>query len=313
MATNSHEDGPEKRGHILFRIDDEASVASFISGVASLAEASGVELEFVDETQISQNLGVASVQERSSITKPKLFTWAMDPDTGNYVSIITRDDAVSFTGGGGDTPRARKNRASHFFNGIKGPHISNLARDDGGYALLAQREESGRSVVGIRVIRALELLRKLKNEELGESKSDGTVGIKDISARGITFFEEYCRALFPRVDIDMATKPLPLKRFKRRMEAGHKQAHGWLWVTEQEKGTLFRNRDVEMASGYYGGGQRTMDILEKVGLISRIPPHPFEPHDSNPSTYPFTRLWDDRWEDLYEFLTDEGVSSLKGS
>lgn len=292
------EDSPEKRGWIKYTAPDEAVADEFIAGVEELARASGVTSDvYVEANQSNIN--------QPAVNKPGLFTWAEDPDTDEHIGVITWENVNAFEGGGGDTTRARKNRATRFFSGVTRRSIGNIDMDDGGYMLFAVPEDKDYAVKSLRVIRSLELLRKLKNEQIGEEKSDGSIGLKGLSKVGLEFFERYCTALFPRVDIAQATRELDVPSVDRMLAYSSRRVKLWSWIGERATGDMFMGNTAAHESGIIEDQSKLPD-LEKMGLISRFPIYPSVRihRDMNYRRVPYVKLWDDRWDVLNGLLAE---------
>jgi hypothetical protein len=285
---------PEKGGWIRYAAPNEAAADEFIAGVEELAQATTVEADIYED-----------VTNGSTVRQPGLFTWAEDPDTEDHISVITWENVNAFEGGGGDSVRSRKNRATRFFNGVTRRSIANIDMDDGGYMLFAVPEGKDFPVKSLRVIRSLELLRKLKNEEIGEQKSDGTVGLKGLSSAGLEFFERYCTALFPRVDVAQATQNLDTESMDRLLARSSRRVKIWSWVGEQATGHTFIGNMAANEAGI-AEDQSKLHDLEKMGYITRFPRYPSTRihRDMNFRGVPYVKLHDDRWDVLNGLLAE---------
>lgn len=278
---------PEVMGHLRFEAPDSGAADEFVAGVEELAEAKGVDITW-EESRSDPN------------TETELFTWTEDPDTGRHVPVITWENTYAFKNGGGSTRRVQRSRATRFFHGVMDRSISDIDMDDGGYIMFGPLER-GIYPASIRVIRSLELLRKLKNGQIGEEKSDGTVGIKGVGETGIEYFERYCATIFPGVNISKVTQQFDSENLRRMLDYSPRRAHAWRFIGESAVGDTFTANSVTAGVDVHNG-YNWLNALQEMGYIAQLPEYPSTDLTST-RRMPFVRLHDDRWDKLNELTT----------
>ncbi len=309
MPVDSFDNNPEKRGLLLnVEIDRFDEVAQ---AIGSLSKEQGIDVEMIGVPASQSNYRVSALRTfqegwKKAEIKPQHFTWAVDPRTGENIAVITRDNIDSFDDGSDDLPKSKHSRRTRFFNSVTHRSISNIDMDDGGYIVLATPEHKDLAEPSIRVIRSLELLRKLQLGQISEEKPNGTVGLQGLGEVGIEFFEKYCTTLFPRVDIAQATQELDTERTRGLIRNSKRRLKTWGWVGRQAAGAVFFGKDAAKGAGI-GEDQSKVGKLEEVGLISRMPQYPSTrvSKDMNYYGVPFVKLHDDRWSVINSLVAEQ--------
>lgn len=236
---------------------------------------------------------------------PSLCTWERTPDNG-YISIITKQDLKDFSQKKLLRP-SKDATMGRFFNALVSSRNYHSVVGDAYLYPDSPRERFDKldESTGIKTNSALDLLRKLRLNRIGGRFRNGKSNIINVGKISIDIYEQYCTALFPGVDMSLATKELDLELMDTLLKRSEKRREVWGWVVRLAVGERFNStRGSESYRDYQppAGASTFLINLQALGLIDRRLSSPYGVRIQAP----FEKLYDSRWSDLEKLMIERG-------
>jgi hypothetical protein len=257
--------------------------------------------------EVSVHLQPLSSQYNQVLQPRPIFGFGQAHRQGPQVAIIDQDNLVDFAAIR-DPALLENETPQRFFKGVTRYFAQTPEGND--YVLFDGRKEEKRNeALGIKVESALDLLRRLEQDPANETVSAPAIEVPSVEGAEINLFEAYCRMIFPRVDIGLATQELDLTKLDKMLAQSKLRPQVWGWVGAQAVGTGFWGDDIRRATGVDNANFH-LTYLRMRGLIDRKPSGPASYRGSEDLITPnwsLRKLFDHRWVGLNQLLVQHGA------